>query len=593
MRRIRLVRAVLALALLALPPAGAKAQNQRAFLKEGSSVVGRLSGTWGKDLAFVPQDQSAPLSTRSLERIVFETRLRRLSVAEPLWCIELHGAERLHVAALMTDEFAVSFRRAGLGPISVPQAVVAVVAASIGEQPELYEDFEDDRAEIVSRSGALPLDATQHRSGRRSFLVTAGGDEASWRPSAPIAAGRIELCFFDDERVAPSADWAVELEFGSSTLRVIPGWQAKRRCEASAGWAVEVLELAREKGWHDLTIDFDEHRVVVLVDDNLLARGQAPEGALATVRFAGRPAERRTRTEIAAPAPRAWVDDVRIARQVAQVALPKRASSQGQVWLSSGDEVFGNPVAFNNRQVVQAGRFGRQTWLWRKLRGIGFRIAAAPAAAPISGLLAWVELTPILYSSPDEPDRLLVAIESLDDRQLVAAHPWLGRVVLPCAEIGRIEPLFEGTLCLLDPVGHHLGDSIREDLPAKLPEGTRWEHRFTLNVLPERKAFLSLLAVGLEPGNPYVAPKGPLQDELAVGFLETDLTVNNRRIDSLNRHATQPSRLATPERIRIPLPAGLLKVGENTLRLEQRPSRDDPQEFDDFEFSRISIEFER
>ena len=51
------------------------------------------------------------------------------------------------------------------------------------------------------------------------------------------------------------------------------------------------------------------------------------------------------------------------------------------------------------------------------------------------------------------------------------------------------------------------------------------------------------------------------------GELRTNVWLNGREVDYLNRHIT--TRNETPERIRLPIPAGLLKAGENRIRIEQ------------------------
>ena len=51
------------------------------------------------------------------------------------------------------------------------------------------------------------------------------------------------------------------------------------------------------------------------------------------------------------------------------------------------------------------------------------------------------------------------------------------------------------------------------------------------------------------------------------GELRTYVSVNGRRVDYLNRHI-KATRNEAPERVRIPIPRGLLHAGKNAIRIE-------------------------
>jgi hypothetical protein len=74
------------------------------------------------------------------------------------------------------------------------------------------------------------------------------------------------------------------------------------------------------------------------------------------------------------------------------------------------------------------------------------------------------------------------------------------------------------------------------------------------------------------------------------GELRTNVQINGKPIDYLNRHITSKNR--TPERIRLPIPAGLLQPGRNVIRFEQVGQIDDPTSLDDLGLLGIALEFE-
>ncbi|MSR59884.1 MAG: hypothetical protein EXS05_19970 [Planctomycetaceae bacterium] len=85
---------------------------------------------------------------------------------------------------------------------------------------------------------------------------------------------------------------------------------------------------------------------------------------------------------------------------------------------------------------------------------------------------------------------------------------------------------------------------------------------------------------------------GRYRKDLAAGHLRTELWINGRRLDDLNRHVALRAHPDNPQRLRIAVPNAFLKAGDNTLELRQRPDRNDPQQFDDCEISRLGLEVE-
>ncbi|MBV8311550.1 MAG: hypothetical protein JO344_14305, partial [Planctomycetaceae bacterium] len=73
------------------------------------------------------------------------------------------------------------------------------------------------------------------------------------------------------------------------------------------------------------------------------------------------------------------------------------------------------------------------------------------------------------------------------------------------------------------------------------------------------------------------------------GQLRTYVVVNGKRIDYINRYITTSNE--TPERIRIPIPEGLLRPGKNRLRIEQTGIASDPTWFDDLGILQVALQF--
>lgn len=583
-------------------PAAEPTPRPRALLKAGGVVSGRLLGTSAAKISFAPADGSEHIPVAALSEVVFDAGLRRASTTLPLRRLAFQGGEQWHADVLLEHDGSLQILRAHERPASIPVAAVAGVYAPAGELLAVYEDFESEPVAFTADAGGkgVGLDESRHRSGRRSLPVTPRVAACTLPVVEPVGAGRVELSFFDDGRVVEGLTLHIELEFrgadGAFVVQIAPGWKKHYECGLpSRASSPLVLPLPRSDGWHDLTIDFDEHRLVALVDDQLLARAAGMPAGLEKLRIS---ASENPDVAAAAPAtgdaslPQFSIDDVKITRYVEPLREPESTTRQGAVWLAEGDEVFGDVLQFDAHKVLQHGAFGPREWPWKALRGVIFSSRAAPQAPPVAGLVATIDLAPLLYSTHEEPDRLVAAIESIDEREAVLSHPWLGKLHVPAAHLSRIVPQFEGTLYIVDPGQHHLGNAVREDMNKKLPDATRWERQIVFDKAPAGKAWLSLLAADLEAAAPLAPHDAPFRKALQAGFLSTELYVNGRRIDSLNRYVALKAAPSNPQRLRIPLPAGALRAGANTLRFEQRPARDDPQEFDDFEFSRVALEIE-
>jgi len=81
----------------------------------------------------------------------------------------------------------------------------------------------------------------------------------------------------------------------------------------------------------------------------------------------------------------------------------------------------------------------------------------------------------------------------------------------------------------------------------------------------------------------------PFSDLVRNGELRTTVQINGQKVDYLNRHITTKNE--TPERIRLPIPPGLLRPGRNTIRFDQTGKHSDPEELDDLGILGIAIEF--
>jgi hypothetical protein len=571
--------------------------EQRAQLASGGVVAGQIGGSTSGGFHFASAD-GRQIPIQEVRQVSFGSSPRIVSGTLPPRRLHFRGGECLHVEVAKFDAESITVSSFGAASTRLERGALVGITQPTGERNLLYEDFER-RPNLFME---FPLSDKRPRSGMRSLHLQPGDSGAPHILPRALPSGRLQLTFYDLGLVARGADWFVETEFSvegrPSIFSFHAGWgSAEYECTVSVGQQNTHYPTGRAAGWRRFTLLFDAERILALVDDQVVCRSSGL-GSLNSIRLrssiANRPADapRGGKAQPARPLPEAWIDDIQLFEQIDESTALASYDSDF-VRLATGEELFGKVVQTDAHLATLSGRLGQRRFPWTDLDGIGFAVDAEPTVRPVAGWIAAIELAPILDAGADSGDRIIAAIQSASESELIVLHPHLGSLRIPCQEIERVVPQFNGTLWLIDAAHHHLGDEIREDFHAKLAEGPQREWSFSLEAAPERQAFVSLLAADLEPASPQAPRDGPFRAQLAAGRLRTDLIVNGRRIDDLNRHVSWRALPANPQRLRIPVPAGLVKAGMNSIRLQQRPAADDPRQFDDCEISRIALEFDR
>jgi hypothetical protein len=237
--------------------------------------------------------------------------------------------------------------------------------------------------------------------------------------------------------------------------------------------------------------------------------------------------------------------------------------SQDELFLSRGDQVYGAAPRAARAGVEWAGKHGQRTIPWGEVREVRFREQpAAPRA--IKGEHVSLHLRP---GAGTGYDRLEGVFRALDERRLVIHHAALGDVVIDRAALERLRGVFHGHRLEVDVGWHHLGTSLVPAMAVPRPRGNNLRCSFALDDVP-REARLTVRAahlVGPGDGKDVAAA-------LARGVLRTEVLVNGRLVDYLNRHGDRAS--AEPTVITLPVPRTLLQSGDNLVELRQTADRD-------------------
>jgi hypothetical protein len=425
-------------------------------------------------------------------------------------------------------------------------------------------------------------------AGRGGVRLPAGGTSLVRRIEDPPIAGRLELSFRDDGRVVRGQVWTLGLVFrgpgGPATLRVILGWNEESLAvESPDGPTLAVQRLARTSGLHRLALRFGPDQLELSVDSKELAHGKGPSGPLESLTIAA---------SSAAPGePPAGLAGVVRELQLVRFAEPPASleidPTQDEARLVVGDQLYGT-IRKADAEHVEIAVDDRPASLdWSGVSGLYFRRVPV-ASVPVEGTLARVEWRASTAAPERDIDHAEGAVRALTDKAITLATPYSGTLTIPVERLHRLRVLEPGWFQVIDPATHHLGDNIAttpSPLDPPLPEGGVLERSFELKRVPTAPAFLVLdvvQVVGELAGTLY-------SNLVQKGELRTYMSINGKQVDYLNRFITTANE--TTERIRVPIPAGLLKAGPNALRIEQTGTKSSPGELDDLGILQIGVQF--
>ena len=267
-----------------------------------------------------------------------------------------------------------------------------------------------------------------------------------------------------------------------------------------------------------------------------------------------------------------------------------------RVILNSGDEIYGNLDDVSDLLRLRSSSKRSQRLLVdrKDVAAVSFARPKVSRWEPVVGDFARIDLVPDMscsFGGIEEPFWIRSTILRATDEGLMVQHSLLGKITIRWDMIRRIAPLFAGAYQLLDPGPRHLGNGIRESFSRVEPDGTELSLSFALvEKQLAMPTFLSADIAELIPSGPDTLKVTPFVDDVRNGFLVTQVLLNDEVVGTLNQLIKVRSLAADPQRVRMSLPARLLKVGKNTIEVRQTSAKDDPASFDDCELRAIAVE---
>lgn len=533
----------------------------------------------------------------------------------------------LHSLRQPAGEVTVQFHTA-LGGAQPPSASVWSDPAA-ASRPPLAVDRPESRTGWrlpASSAGVLLKSASAARAGGVSLAVRISNDRSNGNKTP--CAGTVAQDgdgLAGDSTTEPACTF--EFLFGEQA----PGEGLMVACHATGPRAIagEPWQLSTAPpiewgpGWHVLELQFDAQRTLVVSDNLWVARAAAAQAGLREVRVVSAPADSPLVSE---------VDSLRQFVAVDLLAPPRWPAARDTLWLDSGDELPldlldqppppqpGVKQRGGANKAPALGEQGDPPWgPWSRVRGF----VAGPRATGVFPEESTPRVRVGLAATQGlvkEPGGMLEGQAlGMQGQDLRVAHPLLGEVLLPLAELETVEFLGTTVRQRLEPAPHHLGNNRRPGWRVPLPEGSTWSltYRRDANGPQAARVELTLVvhellprAVALPQNPPAVGTNTPSKAGalpnrqpaagVAAGLvagvglppLTTVVTLDDRPIGTLNELLTEAPLPGVRVPLRLALPASALSAGTHVLKFTQTPASNDPGEFDDFELEDLALEWQ-
>ncbi len=185
-----------------------------------------------------------------------------------------------------------------------------------------------------------------------------------------------------------------------------------------------------------MALQFSPRSLRLTIDDNLLwyDTETRPGGPLRRVELACR-AEKDAKIKGAA----VW-SEFAVTRAVDEMPHPVGDLTQDELWLATGDQLFGTITRADRQAVEFQSQARKRSIPWSDLRGCFFRKASIPPLTT-TGEHVRVVLPSTLSKTPDLLDAVLV---KLDDTRVLLRPIQFGEIAINRLHIQELKRLFKG-----------------------------------------------------------------------------------------------------------------------------------------------------
>lgn len=434
------------------------------------------------------------------------------------------------------------------------------------------------------------LSPARFGSSPSSLLLDRPGVRLTWNAESPLVAGNLSLVFYDPGTIHVGRHWRIALRFGQEADRIVAfegGWRGPSYLvDFPKSLEVASVPMARRIGWHRLVVSFGPRRLLVTLDDGALVSSfhRGLELPLAQVELSVREEPRdespRPNNPTLTGEPSAWIDDLLLVEAFEQTPAPLRDPDQTMIVDRMGDQWMGELLPSSGRDFSFRLATGTvESFRWNEIQAIEFADASAGKTTLDSKVDVWNgEVGEIEFAG----GRIVAELMAADEREWSLRHPILGPLVVATESVRSWVPLVVGARRVVFPHHFHLGKKVVHEFSRPMPDGEVFTVDFDFET-PMEESAVRLTILGMEG----IGPRAPFAARLEAGQMVSELWINGRKVDSLNRYVED--RSVEPAAIRVPVPKGMLRQGANRLEIRQTPDSVTGY-FDEAEISRVAIE---
>lgn len=414
-------------------------QADEAILPDGTLVAGKLTMDDGGSLLFVAKDAKIH-SLAKLHLCRFPGHMGTWSPwPEGARQLVLPGKQRVagRLHAIGADH--VSFQPCWAEkPIKIQRGPIEAITQLSGWRTLVEDAFQ---APAKAWQFNIPRAYPEPGEAVPAMALKERNQKMTWRLSKPLEQGRFSIAYrLPDagtskemarwtiqpafQEMGKTVDVAVQIgEGGRCSIRRAGKWTASADIEKPADWNYLECQFSR------LSIRFSLNGKPIWYDFETWPAGQLTELVLQCV---------EAKDGNSGKAPRLVLSQLRLAAGTDEPPRPAGDTTQDEIWLATGDQVFGNVVSANPQSVTL--RSSAKNWLcpWPEIHGIYFREAKAPADILPAGPRVRLWLDSGLGSVHDE---LQGVVSKLDETTLVLKHGILGDLRIDRRRLLRLRPM--------------------------------------------------------------------------------------------------------------------------------------------------------
>ncbi len=478
------------------------------------------------------------------------------AAVQPCHLVRLINGDQFAAEILSNRENSLELRLFGKSRIQVLLTTIDSIFPLPGDHPLINHRFGSNDSPADER---LSLQVIAPGL-QRLLLPKIDGDYRCWFRYRPIAAedesmgrGMFDWRFDDGRRLQVRVDqfqeWHAEMTsptVGSTRSQTLPARFTNRICS---------LQQVGE-------------RLFLTLDNDLLWAGDAPQGRLESLEFQGVDTTPNTQGGLS-------VEHLSLVETKPPQANRTATIHNRDAVLGTAGEIWWGEL----KTVGSAGvewTDGQSMWRrsWSDLGGLQrSRASQPPPIRQLTGCVVHVELQP----PADRPDvsggRFTAVLGAGESDWLPFEHPLWGNLAVPRSAVRSLEFCFAGDWLVLAAREISWENPIDGRLTTEQASPARIEGTFELASSIADPAVFSLEQSGLEPSGPLTPPGSPTLHDLRRGNLATELLINDTLVAKLNDLTSTWSLPGEFQQLRLRLPNGILRPGQNTWKIERRTPR--------------------